>query len=270
MNRIAAVTLLALTPALAQADSVFLRNGGEIKGEIVEQREDAVVIETGPGRVTVPRQSVARIVSSTTDLGIYQARAAVLSPRDVAGWLQLAEWARAHGLGTQAREAFNRVLAVDPQNAPAHLALGHVQVAGRWMDAADASRAQGLVEFEGTWMSPEERRDRIEDRRVSEDDRRAAREADVRVREAEARVREAEARARVAEADAQAATQPVDTGIPYPYVFQPGPYGPGPYGGYPPPVIVPVEPVPPPLPPPPVRRAPAKRGGLVTEPHKRH
>ena len=270
MNRIAAVTLLALTPALAHADSVFLRNGGEIRGEIVEQREDAIVIDVGPGRLTVPRRNVARIVSSTTDLSVYHAKATVLSPRDVAGWLSLAEWAQAHDLGTQAREAFSRVLAVDPQNQPAHRALGHVQIAGRWMDAADANRAQGLVEFEGTWMSPEERRDRIEDRRASEDDRRAAREADVRVREAEARVREAEARARTAEADAQDADQPMGSGIPYPYVFQPGPYGPGPYGPYAPPVIVPVEPAPPPPPPPPVRRAPAKRGGWVTEPKKSH
>ena len=269
MNRIAAVTLLALTPALAHADSVFLKNGGEIRGQIVEQREDSIVMEVGPGRLTVPRRNVVRVVSSTTDLGTYQARAAALSPRDVTGWVSLAEWARAHDLGTQAREAFGHVLAVDPENAAAHLALGHVRVADRWMDAADANRAQGLVEFEGLWMTAEERRDRIEDRRASDDDRRAQREADARARETEARVREAEARARVAEADAHAATQPVDSGIPYPYVFQPGPYGGG-YGGYPPPVVVPVDPAPQPPPPPPVRRAPAKRGGWVTEPRKGH
>jgi hypothetical protein len=279
MNRMVAVTLLALAPALAHADSVFLKNGGEIRGEIVEQREDVIVMEVGPGRLTVPRRNVARVVSSVTDLGTYQARAAALSPRDVAGWINLAEWARAHDLGTQARDAYSRVLALDPQNAAAHRALGHVRVADRWMDAADANRAQGLVEFEGTWMTAEERRDRIEDRRAAEDDRRAQREADARTREAEARVREAEARARVAEADAHAADQPVSSGIPYPYVFQPGPYGPGPYGpgaygvgpygGYPPPVIAPVEPPPPP-PPPPVRRAPPKRAGWVTELPKGH
>jgi hypothetical protein len=264
MNRIAAVTLLALAPALAHADSVFLKNGGEIRGQIVEQREDSIVIEVGPGRLTVARRDVVRVVSSTTDLGTYQARAAALSPRDVAGWIRLAEWARARDLGTQAREAFGRALAMDPENAAAHLALGHVRVGDRWMDAADANRAQGLVEFEGTWMTAEERRDRIDDRRASEEDRRAQREADVRAREAEARVREAEARARVAEADAHAADQPTDSGIPYPYVFQPGPYG-----GYPPPVVVDAVPPQPP-PPPPVRRAPVKRGGWVTEPKRGH
>jgi hypothetical protein len=265
MNRIAAVSLLALTPALAQADSVLLRNGGEIKGEIVEQREDAIVLEVGPGRLTVPRRNVARIVTSTTDLGIYKARAAALSPRDVAGWLDLALWAQGHELATQAREAYGRVLAVNPLNAEAHLGLGHVRVGDVWMDAADASRARGLVEFEGTWMSPDERRERIEERRASAEERQVVREAEARAREAEARVREAEARARTAEADAHAAEQPVtaSAGLPYPYGF-PGSYGP--YIPFPPVV----EPPPPPPPPVRIRRAPKTRGGWVAEPRKGH
>jgi hypothetical protein len=250
MNRIAAVSLLALTPVLAHADSVFLKNGGEIKGEIVEQREDAVVMEVGPGRLTVPRRNVARIVTSTTDLGVFNARAAALSSRDVEGWLDLAAWAQAHGLGTQAREAYGRVLAAQPFNATAHLALGHVLLGDQWLDAADANRARGLVEFQGAWMSPEERRERIAEERAGEIDRQAAREAEARAREAEARVREAEARARTAEADAQAAAeQPViGSGIPYPYVFAPGPYSP--YGPVLPPVVAPPVVVPPQTPPP--------------------
>ena len=65
MNRIAVISLLALAPSLAHADSVFLKNGGEVKGEVVEQRADAVVLEVGPGRITIPMRNVARIVSST-------------------------------------------------------------------------------------------------------------------------------------------------------------------------------------------------------------
>ena len=133
MKRIAVVSLLALSPSLVSADSVFLKGGGEIKGEVVEQRADAVVLEVGPGRVTLPMKNVARIVSSTTDLGLYNARAAALSPRDVAGWLSLAAWAQRHDLATQAREAYERVLAFDPMNADAHLALGHVRMGDRWL-----------------------------------------------------------------------------------------------------------------------------------------
>jgi hypothetical protein len=170
-------------------------------------------------------------VSSTTDLGLYRARAAALAPRDVAGWLDLAAWARSHAMATQAREAYDVVLATDPENASAHVGLGDVRVAGRWLSADDANRARGLVEFEGTWMTPDERQARLADRAAMADERRALREADARVREAEARVREAEARARTAEAEARQAQQPPSGGVPYPWVFGPG-YGAGYGAGY--------------------------------------
>jgi hypothetical protein len=270
MNRIAVILLLALSPSLAHADSVFLKDGGEIKGEVVEQRADAVVLEVGPGRITLPMRSVARVVSNTTDLGLYHSRAAALSARDVAGWLRLAAWAQSRELATQARAAYEYVLGVDPLNAEAHLALGHVRMGDRWLSAADASRARGLVEFEGTWMSPEERQLRIAEQAAMAQDRQASREADARAREAEARVREAEARARAAEADARMAEQPAaSNGIPYPYVFGGGGYGPvvaGPYNPFPP-VVAPVQPPPPP-PPAHVRRARTPTGGWVTEPRQ--
>ena len=54
MNRKAAVALLALSPALAHADSVFLKGGGEIKGEVVERRADAIVMEVGQPALAKP------------------------------------------------------------------------------------------------------------------------------------------------------------------------------------------------------------------------
>jgi hypothetical protein len=274
MNGRIAVVLLALSPTLADADSVFLKGGGEIKGEVVERRPDTIVMEVGPGRITLPMSRVLRVVSSTTDLGVYNARASALAPRDVAGWLDLARWAEGRQLGTQAHEAYAHVLAVDGLNAAAHTALGDVLVGTRWMSVAAANSARGLVEFEGAWMTPEERQDRIAERAAAEGERQAAREADARAREAEARVREAEARARAAEADARQSDQPVTNGLPYPYGYGGGPFIPGPYNPFPPPrpahhhrpppepavVVVPVRPTPPPddRPPPPAHRtAPA-------------
>jgi hypothetical protein len=219
MNRIAVVALMALTPALAHADSVFLKGGGEIKGEIVEQTADVVVLEVGPGRITLPMRNVTRIVSSTTDLGVFHARAAALAPRDVNGWLSLARWAQARDLGTQAREAYERVLEADPYNVDAHLGLGHVRMGDSWMSVADANRARGLVEFEGTWMTSAERQDRMVERAAMAQERQSLREAEARAREAEARVREAEARARAAEAEMGQGSGSMSAGIPFPYVF---------------------------------------------------
>jgi hypothetical protein len=236
MNRIAAVSLLVLAPSLAGADSVFLKSGGEIKGEVVEQRADAVVMEVGPGRVTVPMKNVARIVSSTTDLGVYHARAAALPSRDVAGWLSLAAWAQRRNLATQAREAYEHVLDVDPMNADANLALGNVRMADRWLSGAEANRARGLVEFEGMWMTPQERQMRFEERAAADQERMATREGEARAREAEARAREASARADAAEADArQVGTEQTSDGIPLGWGYGGGyaPFVGGPYNPFP-------------------------------------
>ena len=46
-----APVLLAST---AWADEVHMRNGGVVRGVIVERTAEVVVIETGPGRVTLP------------------------------------------------------------------------------------------------------------------------------------------------------------------------------------------------------------------------
>ena len=234
MNRIAVISLLALSPSLVSADSVFLKNGGEIKGEIVEQRADVVVLEVGPGRISVPMKNVARIVSSTTDLGLYRARAAALAPRDVAGWLSLAAWAQRHDLATQAREAYEHVLAIDPMNADAQLSLGNVRMGDRWVSEAAANRARGLVEFEGRWTTPEDRELALRERAADAEQRMVAREADARAREAEARAREAAARAEAAEADArQARADQASGGIPLGAYGGYGPIVPGPYTPFP-------------------------------------
>jgi hypothetical protein len=202
-----AVLLYALPAALA-ADEVVLRSGGRVRGVIVERSADRIVIETGPGRVTLPTSLVEKVVESRSALEVYQERAASLSPGDGVGWADLARWAAERDLLTQAREAWQRVLALDPSHPEANAALGRVEVDGAWMTAEEGYRARGLVPFEGRWVSPAEHEALVRERLAEEVFDRERRAADLRVREAEARAREAEARAR----EAEAAAQPVDDG----------------------------------------------------------
>jgi hypothetical protein len=233
MKHVIAVCVFVAGPA-AWADEVFLRGGGSIHGEVVQRTATSIVMEVGPGRMTLPMSRVDRIVATTSDLSIYRDRAARLAPGDVAGWLVLARWAEGHDLLTQAREAFEHVVAVDPDNAAANAALGRVRLAGRWVTAEESYRARGYVPFEGGWVTPEERAAALADRAAETRARQLTAEAQARAREAEARARTAEADARRAEAEAQAGT-----GIPYPYVYgglgipvgYGGVYGPGTYGG---------------------------------------
>ena len=248
LSRVLAVGVLMAGPA-AWADEVFLRGGGSVHGEVVQRTAASVVMEVGPGRMTLPMSRVDRIVATTSDLSIYRDRAARLAGGDVAGWLGLARWAEGRDLLTQAREAYEHVAAIDPENAAANASLGRVRLAGRWVTAAESYRARGYVPFEGGWVTPEERSAALADRAAEARARELTAEADARAREAEARARTAEADARRAEAEAQGSS----SGIPYGYVFG-GVFGPGPFGSrsrgmhgsrVPPPVVIVAPPRPP-------------------------
>jgi hypothetical protein len=226
MKRAMAVVIVLAAPA-AWADQVYLRGGGVLSGEVVEQTAAAVVIEVGPGRMTLPAASVLRVAHSQSALAVFRQRAAGLGPDNPAGWLELARFAESRDLLTQAREAYEQALSADPGNAVANAALGRQLVDGRWLDREDAYRAHGLVPFDGQWVTPAERAALIAERAAEQRSRELALEASARAREAEARARTAEAEARRAEAAVQ------ENGIPYGYgdVGYGGIYGGGVYGG---------------------------------------
>lgn len=246
MKRTLALLLLGATPLAA--DQVFLKGGGQLTGVVVERSASSVVIEVAPGRLTIPASRVERIVEGQSPLATFQARAAALAPGDAAGWVALADWALERGMQTQARAAFERAVAIDPDNAGARRGLGESLIDGRWLGDADAHRARGFVQFQGEWVTPAEREAEI---RAQEADAAASASR----AEAAARIREAEARADAAEADARrAAADPFgygDTygGIPYSWVLAGGGCGygygcgghvmrPTPHRGSPPPATI--------------------------------
>jgi hypothetical protein len=248
------------------ADEVLLRGGGRIEGVIVERTAERVVLDVGPGRVTLAASRVERVVSSPSALSTFRERAGRLARADAAGWLELGLWARGHGLPTQAREAFEHVLALDPDDAGAHRALGHVRLGERWAGPEEALRAQGLVPFEGRWVSPDERDAVLRERADAAAEERARAEASARAREAEARARAAEAEARRAEAEARQAEAASYGVTSLPFVFGGG-LGPGLRGDFvrhpshhPPTTVVVVRPVAPPRPAPKPTPAPRAHG----------
>ena len=112
LRDLALITALLLLPGLARADDVLLKGGGKISGRILSKTDKSVEVDVGAGTVTVPMTSVVRIDAKRSPLDDYHERAGKLSPTDVAGWLQLAQWASSQGLGTQARTAYEQVVKV--------------------------------------------------------------------------------------------------------------------------------------------------------------
>jgi len=212
----AGLVLAVAAPALA--DEVLLKGGGRVVGIVVERTPERVVVEAGPGRITLSASRVLEVRDGGAALTRFQQQAEALDPGDAAGWLELARWADEQGLNTQARIAYERVLALDSQNYVANLALGHERVAGRWLAGDEARRARGEVQYEGRWLTRAERDDLLRERDEARAEARNRAEIERVRREADARVLEAEARARAAEAQAREASS-YGFGLPGPYSY---------------------------------------------------
>ena len=196
--------LLFFMPTLLFADEVYLRGAGTISGRIVEQTETMIMVNVGDGIVGVPTSRVERIEKGRSPLDDYDARASQLGPQDVDGWRRLGLWALQQGLSKQSRQAYEKVLAIAPDDAEARGALGYVLLDGRWLTEEDGYRARGYVKYDGEWMTPAEAqmaRASAEADQARRDAERRAIDAEIAAENAQARAQEAEERAREAESN---------------------------------------------------------------------
>jgi len=122
--------------AAAQADIVHLATGGTLEGEVTRQGH-RVTVKTKYGSVTLRQDEVLRVEHVATPQEVYRERAKGLTPGDVNGHYQLAQWCREQGLTEQAETEARAVLSADPNHEGAHRILGHVLFRGRWVERAE-------------------------------------------------------------------------------------------------------------------------------------
>lgn len=159
------LALLLLAAPLA-ADTVVLRDGRRVEGEVIRKTAEVVVVRTGLGELELPASEVVEIIEGKTTLQVWRERAA--KAKTAADWFELGQWADEKKLRSKARSAWEKAVKLDGGHAGAHRALGHVLYKGRWMTpqqrdeqaAADLDAemlAKGLVRHEGSWVTPEEK-----------------------------------------------------------------------------------------------------------------
>ena len=154
MKTAIAIAALSALGCLAFADVVHLKNGGTLEGQVVEEGNQ-IVIKLPVGEVRVSRDAVQAIEKKPGALAEYQKRVAATKDDDPQAHYKLGVWALSVGLKRQAEEEFKKTIALDPDHAAAHKALGHRLVGGRWMSEDDEMKARGLVNYKGEWMTPE-------------------------------------------------------------------------------------------------------------------
>src|SRR5262245_41505998 len=126
------IATAVLAPA-AGADEVYLKSGGQLSGRIVSRSDTKIEVDVGAGVIGAPTARWARTEEGRSAPQEYKERANRIAAGDVEAWLALGYWASDQGLGSQAREAFNRALAASPSDPRANEALGNVHMNGRWV-----------------------------------------------------------------------------------------------------------------------------------------
>jgi hypothetical protein len=182
MKSLATAFLLAAVASSALADEVVLRNGHKVVG-IQKEENDRIIVETGYGTVSFPREEVVSVTKGDTAMHAWPIRyAEIEKSQDAADFTKLAAWARENRMPRYVDGLMKRALELDPNNAQAREALGFVQHKGAWVTRAELRKEQGLVQEGGRWVTPlekalsERRRLEAESRKIDRDVERRRRE----------------------------------------------------------------------------------------------
>jgi len=212
MRAVLALVLAAL-PTVAAADILHMADGTTREGRVVETNDKEVVVDVGRGdlslRVRIPRGEVVRIEHKPTAheelMADYVRRLAKARQGTADDWHALGAWcAQQRVLKLQAREAYERAIAVDPDHAAAHAALGHVKLNDTWMTRERAIRL----------LAPHAADVDAKARELAA--RKEAEEAKARAAEAQARLQEVEAQLAKLQQETQALRQRLATPPPPP------------------------------------------------------
>lgn len=159
MKRFALLAVCALllgTPV--RADIIVTTSGGTIVGKIIEEKENEVRIKTDKGPIiTLSRDEIDTITKEKPEDTFARKWKAVRGD-DVKGYMELAQWAKDQKLEKQATDCYEKVIKLEPDHPEAHIALGYERVAGKWLKGEELQKAKGLVEHDGRWVTPEEKK----------------------------------------------------------------------------------------------------------------
>jgi HEAT repeat protein len=149
-----ALTSLAL-PAAALADTVRLRSGDVIEGD-VKDLGDRVEITAKAGTVGLRWTDVDVVLKDKTAADVYRDRRAAVAKDDAKGLYALALWAERAGLAAERRDCLEAALKADPDNVSARAALGEQKADGKWLEGPALLAAKGFVGRDGAWVLKEE------------------------------------------------------------------------------------------------------------------
>ncbi len=154
----AALTMLLLflvCSAVHAEDIVRLTDGKELRGKIIEEGDEHIVLRGKYGDQRIARDEISSMERGFDFDTEFKRRAEKLSKSDPTGWYKLGLWCEEYQREDKARECFRKVIEANPEHMEARTKLGHMKHKGTWYESeAEYQKARGWVEYGGVWMPP--------------------------------------------------------------------------------------------------------------------
>ncbi|MCX7704068.1 MAG: hypothetical protein N2234_08255 [Planctomycetota bacterium] len=150
--------MLLFSLFLFAQDVIFLDGGGKLKGSIVEEDEDYVVLKTKAGETKIERSRIERIEYEAGFQEEYERRLGETKKKknDPDAWYQLGMWCKLKGHQKEADECFKKVIELDSEHSGARNELGYYKVKDKWVTEDEYWRSQGYERWGGSWLPKEE------------------------------------------------------------------------------------------------------------------
>jgi len=142
---------------IAQADLIKLKNGGEIRGQLLplskSPSEEMRTIKTlSGGAITIAAQHIEFITNRPLSIEEYESKSGEME-NTVEAHLKLADWCTQNYLSAQRNLEMEQILQLDPDHPKARAALGYTKRDGEWMTRDDAMRKNGYIKYKGRYVS---------------------------------------------------------------------------------------------------------------------
>lgn len=145
---LAAGTLLIGLVGLTLADTVHRKDGRKVDGEIIEESDAEIVVQTKFGPVTIPKSEVLKVSKGATPIEQFRDRWDEIDKGDALALLDLSDWCKENRLSRESRKVLREVIKVEPENELARRGLGYEKVDGEWKTRSEIAAAEKKAKAE--------------------------------------------------------------------------------------------------------------------------
>ncbi|MBI4583082.1 MAG: hypothetical protein HY717_03555 [Planctomycetes bacterium] len=145
--------------SLAAGDVVYLKNGSRMEGEVSPGSGEGKIRVTIDQGVVIEfkKEEVEKVVPQKPPAQVVDERLAAITGEDLPALLELAVWAEERRLRTKVEAIYQRILKIDPNHPAARKGLGYTVYQNRWRRESELKAKQGLTQYDGEWVTPEEK-----------------------------------------------------------------------------------------------------------------